>query len=532
MQITKTSYLKPILNVHLIEADRETQLKILSRLRLSATMNKYVEAYIAKHNCEVIGGALSTIMERQRKIDPTKEIPFLVYRIVNRIMDRGLGTPNIFTFDPKIHSTQLLRDQFNSGKDLTAFGQYLPDAPYTEMLELLCEFIDQLATPIVPDTIAKLFLGSVEQTGTVVEKKQMFRELILQLPKDNQSCFQAILFLCYYLNCNSPMNGSSITQSLMKLLIPCMLNRDLRKSENITAIQRAITVGIQLTEMFHEIFPLRYSYCTNRFVSLHHKYMFHSKPVQAICGKFEREVWTCDSSGTIQVWCKNSGSYLRTICWSTPLVVEIDFIQNHVWLVGQRLIGIFSVFDNAVIKTFPRDGFCICEGLNDTVWIGEINSITVLHATTFEELRQIHLDNFTDKQAIPVCKSMLLVHQKMWCGFSDGEIHCYSAEDFKEEFSFVAHTHPINKLLLLNDFVWSCADDQEICVWTLDGKLFKRLQHSSKVVSLAGLGNSHVWSSSWDRSVRIWDAQSFQLGLYYEYRVFGRCSSRTSSLGD
>jgi len=84
-------------------------------------------------------------------------------------------------------------------------------------------------------------------------------------------------------------------------------------------------------------------------------------------------------------------------------------------------------------------------------------------------------------------------------------------------YSWRGHSGLINFILPWRDQVWTAADDG-IRVWSKRPRsateppvLEKDLKaHSGRVLALAKAGTHqpHIWSSSWDKSILVWDARS------------------------
>ena len=70
------------------------------------------------------------------------------------------------------------------------------------------------------------------------------------------------------------------------------------------------------------------------------------------------------------------------------------------------------------------------------------------------------------------------------------------------------HTGQVFSLLLEPPFVWSSSWDKSIILWDFHDKTFKKElkgPHSDAVSCLLSVGNE-VWSASWDKTISIWKA--------------------------
>eukprot|EP01099_Mayorella_cantabrigiensis_P004799 TRINITY_DN3660_c0_g1_i1.p1 TRINITY_DN3660_c0_g1~~TRINITY_DN3660_c0_g1_i1.p1 ORF type:complete len:109 (-),score=16.38 TRINITY_DN3660_c0_g1_i1:406-732(-) len=61
--------------------------------------------------------------------------------------------------------------------------------------------------------------------------------------------------------------------------------------------------------------------------------------------------------------------------------------------------------------------------------------------------------------------------------------------------------------------MWTCSDSEEIYVWARTGnqvtKLAELNKHKGRVTSLCPVQDT-VWSGSFDKTVIVWDAETFQ----------------------
>jgi len=90
-------------------------------------------------------------------------------------------------------------------------------------------------------------------------------------------------------------------------------------------------------------------------------------------------------------------------------------------------------------------------------------------------------------------------------------IFAYNAESFDLCGNWEAHNNPINCIIgVPGDRIWTASSDKTIKVFDAKtGDTLKTLEgHTGKVTVLLSTGR-HVWSGSWDKSIILWNVESF-----------------------
>ena len=72
----------------------------------------------------------------------------------------------------------------------------------------------------------------------------------------------------------------------------------------------------------------------------------------------------------------------------------------------------------------------------------------------------------------------------------------------------IGHSSKVNCIIEADNLIWSSSNDRTIRVWSPDtADCLKILHaHSGPVYSLS-TSSEFVWSASWDKSIIIWDAK-------------------------
>ena len=95
--------------------------------------------------------------------------------------------------------------------------------------------------------------------------------------------------------------------------------------------------------------------------------------------------------------------------------------------------------------------------------------------------------------------------------------------------SWTAHHGFIRDILSVDNFVWTCADDKNVCVWDAQvllkllndidvnktgEKVAQLMGHTSRVFCLAVM-NDYVLSGSWDNTIIVWNCRVSVLLIFY-----------------
>jgi len=141
------------------------------------------------------------------------------------------------------------------------------------------------------------------------------------------------------------------------------------------------------------------------------------------------------------------------------------------------------------------------------VWSGDANCQIIIW-NNFVSLRIVQL-------AQPIIQ-MCIVDKQVWVGlFKDIVVLSLNGCELVNEWK--AHSGIINAVVRVGDKVWS-SSDEGICIWN------KKTFYREKILGVGGKsgrtfsllpvlikGKTHVWSSGFDNTLLIWDADSYAL---------------------
>ena len=488
-----------------------------------------LDAYAEKYNYNIIGGNLTNIMVQQRKTDKTTLAPYIILRTVEVLMLKGLGVKEIFENATASSVSQLMQG-FNTGEDFQ-----IKQTNYTanDVMGLLNTFLQSLKQPLIPLNYLEMFLDVLDQESkdkSVNVVTGIAQIINSKLSNDEYNALQALIFLSYHLNLNSQTNELNLKIITAKLIVPIFLPHTIRHTENQILIKEKtkqqvldeiIALGKLLIKKYKELFKNYFNYYgINKYLQLLYKYGGHEKSIRGI-RKLDKEIWSYDYRGAIHIWSLQHSKFIKAIQLPMP-INDLIFINEEVWIVGDYLL-IIHLQTHEVIKSFksanllePDFSFSVSEGLNNTVWVGRSDSISIYdkkEKTLIQELNIVAQEDHPGSGKTRFCNSIILVSkQYLWCAFSDGFIHIFNPETLAEITSFKAHSLTINSLIYVNSLVWSCSDDKTIAVWHANGDFYKRLDdHTSKVITLASYKDVFVCSSSWDNDIFLWDAKLLTL---------------------
>jgi len=111
----------------------------------------------------------------------------------------------------------------------------------------------------------------------------------------------------------------------------------------------------------------------------------------------------------------------------------------------------------------------------------------------------------------PEASSCMLIHQhKLWiaCG---SNLLIYDTNNWSLLHTIEAHKATLRCMLSAGGNVWTGSDDHTIKIWVDDNGKVSRVTnlktHKRPVLHMCSDGNNHVWSSSVDKKIILWDAK-------------------------
>ena len=419
-------------------------------------------------------------------------------RIVQEIMDYGLGLTNLFTssnlesdnvqYLKKILQTRVQQSELNISNKFLVFD-------YAGVLRLLLQDIKE---PIIPTNVGLSLCDAV--TSSDANKLQQIKEIILDLPKKSLRATQPLLFLFQHIYFNKETNMVEL-QTINELLQPLFLcNNEEKFKKHINNIGTTIEF---LINNYLDLFPIKYEYGSNKLSNISKKLYKHSGSVQNITNGLEEEFWSSDLDGNVLVWDCNLMKVKSSVKLTHP-VSTMKLIDENMWCVGGKFITVVDARSTEIIKSWKELCCCISPGPEETIWFGG-NHISVYNSN-FEQTQLINLLIHDDKNDIVYCNCITLVDKHIWSGFTDGTIRIYDINGEEIRILDRAHTKVVNDLLWIGDYVWSCSDDCSIAIWDKSDFSFvtRITRHTSKVTNLSLFNTSHVISCSL-KSAIIWD---------------------------
>jgi len=176
-------------------------------------------------------------------------------------------------------------------------------------------------------------------------------------------------------------------------------------------------------------------------------------------------VWSSSQDSTIFVWDKNTWKVLKVLKQKEDVVTCLEVAGKRVWSASS--IGNIKIWNKKHYKSMRElkvdasVGSMLWMGPNH-MWIGTDKSVIILDATS------------TKCVTLP------------------------------------GHTAMVHGIVKVNDMVWTCSSDKSVKIWSESGRLIKTIEgHSGRVFSIICIGETHVWTSSWDTSIIIWNAKDF-----------------------
>eukprot|EP01103_Thecamoeba_quadrilineata_P007901 TRINITY_DN17723_c0_g1_i1.p1 TRINITY_DN17723_c0_g1~~TRINITY_DN17723_c0_g1_i1.p1 ORF type:complete len:1221 (-),score=174.69 TRINITY_DN17723_c0_g1_i1:174-3554(-) len=218
-------------------------------------------------------------------------------------------------------------------------------------------------------------------------------------------------------------------------------------------------------------------------------------------------VWTGHSSGTICVWQAETGEYIDHWRDHQKNVFAIIWIGSNAWTGSfDHTIKIWNVEDFRNIKTIEGTTSSCMIKVEEMIWVGSSDQVVSIYdPKDYKVKKSVRLD------AGPV--GCMLYHSScVWIGTDSLILRVSTVAPHKILGYCQGHEkrQMIHSLIGLTDHVWSSSSDKTIRVWDAQtGDSVKVLEgHTSRVFTLAAENDLYVWSGSWDRSLFVWNAQT------------------------
>eukprot|EP01104_Vermistella_antarctica_P011008 TRINITY_DN300_c0_g1_i1.p1 TRINITY_DN300_c0_g1~~TRINITY_DN300_c0_g1_i1.p1 ORF type:complete len:2319 (-),score=629.17 TRINITY_DN300_c0_g1_i1:43-6999(-) len=223
-----------------------------------------------------------------------------------------------------------------------------------------------------------------------------------------------------------------------------------------------------------------------------------------------KEVWSGCFDGTIGVWDVKARKISHSMQAHTGRVNSLVVVGSTVWSAGDdKQVRIWRAKKRNLFTELLCTGPVLCLfAFEDRVYGGTANG-----ALFVWETEELLLEGEIELRR-PIT-SMFVDDSHIWLG-TDGHIFVLNRHNLETLFSWEAHQRPIKAMVAVNDFVWTCSDDQCICVWSKKATDSVRATamlkgHSGRVFCLMGGLGHEVWSGSFDKTVIRWDSSNYHI---------------------
>eukprot|EP01103_Thecamoeba_quadrilineata_P004097 TRINITY_DN1381_c3_g1_i1.p1 TRINITY_DN1381_c3_g1~~TRINITY_DN1381_c3_g1_i1.p1 ORF type:complete len:1903 (+),score=318.22 TRINITY_DN1381_c3_g1_i1:778-5709(+) len=216
-------------------------------------------------------------------------------------------------------------------------------------------------------------------------------------------------------------------------------------------------------------------------------------------------VWSGHSCGTINIWNANTGELVDSLNLHSNKVFALALVDGFVFsgsLDGNNSIVAWDS-KGKYIRTLSTVSVCSLAGVDDQIWAGTSEQTVLIISTKDLKVKKIV------KLESGSVQSMLYYRGAVWAG-TDNLIARISSQTNKIVGYCQGHTQTIHSIIGVGNYVWSSSSDKTIRVWSASsGELHKVLEgHGSRVFTLMNENNRYVWSGSWDCSLYIWNAET------------------------
>jgi len=224
------------------------------------------------------------------------------------------------------------------------------------------------------------------------------------------------------------------------------------------------------------------------------------------------------ATGKQEVWCSYGPNCMRIIDAETRKEI-LKFAEPHkkkitsmlqvgaeVWTAGMdAVVTCWSIESRKPNKTIKLKSPVSCMTLiEEDVWWMEDNKLCQVSAAKHKVLKEFKIDSFAS------CILYLPTTDEIWIGTAR-DIRILEGPKWTTRMVLEGHTDLVHDMQLVGSEVWSCSSDKSIRIWSQDGELQRTLGgHTSRIFHLLGLGIEYMVSCSWDTSLILWDAATYQ----------------------
>ncbi|KAL6066742.1 LRR receptor-like serine/threonine-protein kinase ERECTA [Balamuthia mandrillaris] len=239
-------------------------------------------------------------------------------------------------------------------------------------------------------------------------------------------------------------------------------------------------------------------------------------------------VWTSSLDKTIKIWKAKSGNMLRILGGIEDEISAMLLVDNDVWcgsLSGKVYVWDTQTFACKMVSEVGKDKAVIAiahDPVRNYVWTSASCDIIRWNASTFQQV-----DRIPDAHQRSIT-SMIFVSRsdegapkqgedaaadEMWTGGLDCTIKVWSSSDAGLITTLAKHTRKVYCLAQFDsNYVLSGSWDKSIISWNVHSKEAKQVlkgKHEDAVTLLKVFpckdGKRRVWSSSWDKTVCVWE---------------------------
>ncbi|KAL6072071.1 Phosphatidylinositol-3,4,5-trisphosphate 3-phosphatase [Balamuthia mandrillaris] len=229
--------------------------------------------------------------------------------------------------------------------------------------------------------------------------------------------------------------------------------------------------------------------------------------------RVDDHVWSGCADGTISIWDHKKSLRFSEFQAHTEQTAVLDLIIAGDWVVSAGQDGMVQVWDKnhkhiAKLRGHDKNTkICLLH-----ISSAEPDSKLLLSGDSKGVIMIWDLNTLSCKGSIQLdiaVQHMCLSDSEVWVAV-DAFIYTFDYRNWKRKgVSWKAHDKKIHRLLPVDQNIWSCSDDKQICVWSAKTRTrLKTLRWHSEAVCNLTLVGKHVWSSSLDGQTALWSVQA------------------------
>eukprot|EP01117_Protostelium_nocturnum_P013589 TRINITY_DN5089_c0_g1_i1.p1 TRINITY_DN5089_c0_g1~~TRINITY_DN5089_c0_g1_i1.p1 ORF type:complete len:1049 (+),score=205.66 TRINITY_DN5089_c0_g1_i1:285-3431(+) len=220
--------------------------------------------------------------------------------------------------------------------------------------------------------------------------------------------------------------------------------------------------------------------------------------------------WVGFTDGTIHLYNIETLQLIEERKGHTSWVYDLKLVRDkYVWSISKdKTICVWSPHKSQPVRRITTG---ICTSLieaNDTVWASSIDGSLQIYDSKSGRLKKE-----LKSEGLELVGCMLKRGNRVWVG-ADKNIHIWNCTTFKSTKTIIGHEKTINALCSVGPYeIWSCSSDKTVRCWNAESyQCIKLISFECRIYCMFEMRtNGNVWCGNWDSSLSAWSAKTYEL---------------------